>query len=119
MLPYLLGIFSAKEWEVWEEVAAALFKGCVAGSGLCYIKPNGEVWACPFLPVSGENVRETPLAQIWSNSPFFQALRDRENLKGKCGLCAYKALCGGCRGRAYAHSGNYLDDDPLCFISDT
>ena len=99
--------------------ASSLFKGCVAGSGLCYIKPNGEVWACPFLPVSAGNVHYTPLTEIWSDSPLFQSLRDRANLKGKCGACSFNKLCGGCRGRAYAHCGDYLAEDPLCWLSAT
>ena len=99
------------------KLAQALFKGCVAGSGLCYVKPDGEVWPCPFVPISGGNVHQTPLAEIWYRSELFQSLRDRERLTGeKCGPCRFKYICGGCRGRAYAHSGDYLGDDPLCFI---
>jgi radical SAM protein with 4Fe4S-binding SPASM domain len=92
------------------------FKGCVAGSGLCYIKPDGEVWTCPFIPISGGNVRELPLSYIWYESDVFKSLKDRGNLKGKCSQSRYKNICGGCRGRAYAHFGDYLAQDPLCFI---
>lgn len=98
------------------KLAQNLFKGCVAGSGLCYIKPNGDVWACPFIPVSAGNVRQIPLNRIWRESKLFQDLRDRKNLKGKCKTCAYNELCGGCRGRAYAHFANYLEEDPHCFL---
>jgi radical SAM protein with 4Fe4S-binding SPASM domain len=93
------------------------FKGCVAGSGLCYIKPDGEVWPCPFIPLSGGNVRELPLSHIWQESEIFKSLKWRENLKGRCGQCRYRSVCGGCRGRAYAYYGDYLAEDPLCFIS--
>jgi radical SAM protein with 4Fe4S-binding SPASM domain len=98
------------------KLAQAVFKGCVAGSGLCYIKPDGEVWACPFIPLSAGNVRQTPLSEIWDKSELFHTLRDRRNLKGKCGECCYNNICGGCRGRAYAHSGDFLAEDPLCFL---
>lgn len=103
------------------KLAEALFKGCVAGSGLCYIKPDGEVWPCPFVPLSAGNVRERPLEELWYHSELFNNLRDREKLTGeKCRSCRYKYMCGGCRGRAYAHDGDYLGDDPLCFLySDT
>ncbi|MCX7912934.1 MAG: SPASM domain-containing protein, partial [Dehalococcoidales bacterium] len=84
-------------------LARALFKGCVAGSGLCYIKPDGDVWPCPFVPVSGGNVREKPLDEIWYHAPVFQNLRERERLTGvKCRICRHRDICGGCRGRAYA-----------------
>ncbi len=100
------------------KLAQAVFKGCVAGSGLCYVKPDGEVWPCPFVPVSGGNVRNSSLEEIWYKSEVFQNLRSRENLTGiKCRPCRFKSICGGCRGRAYAHSGDYLDDDPLCFLN--
>jgi radical SAM protein with 4Fe4S-binding SPASM domain len=97
--------------------ANSIFKGCVAGSGLCYVKPDGEVWTCPFIPISAGNVKTAPLSEIWYHSGLFQSLRDRENLTGEnCRACRFKCLCGGCRGRAYAHSGDYLGDDPLCFL---
>ncbi len=99
------------------KLAETLFKGCVAGSGLCYVKPNGDVWPCPFVPISAGNVRDYPLEQLWYHSDLFNSLRDRERLTGeKCRSCRFKCMCGGCRGRAYAHSGDYLGDDPLCFL---
>ncbi|MFC1902306.1 radical SAM protein [Chloroflexota bacterium] len=103
------------------KLAETLFKGCVAGSGLCYVKPEGDVWPCPFVPISAGNVRDHPLEQLWYHSELFNNLRDREKLTGeKCPSCQFKKMCGGCRGRAYAHSGDYLGDDPLCFLySDT
>jgi radical SAM protein with 4Fe4S-binding SPASM domain len=98
-------------------LAEMLFKGCVAGNGLCYIKPDGEVWACPFIPISGGNIHDKSLREIWYKSEIFKNLKDREKITGvKCSKCDYKYICGGCRGRAYAHSGNYLEDDPFCFI---
>lgn len=99
------------------KLAEILFKGCVAGSGLCYVKPNGDVWPCPFVPISGGNVRQKSLSEIWYHSELFQSLRDRGRLTGdKCSSCRFKLMCGGCRGRAHAHYGDYLADDPLCFI---
>lgn len=99
------------------KLAETLFRGCVAGSGLCYVKPNGEVWSCPFVHLSAGNVREHPLEELWYDSELFNSLRDRGRLTGeKCRSCRYKYMCGGCRGRAYAHSGDYLGDDPLCFL---
>ena len=99
------------------KLAETLFKGCVAGSGLCYVKPNGDVWPCPFVPISAGNVHDHPLEYLWYYSDLFNNLRDREKLNGEqCGSCRFKIMCGGCRGRAYAHSGDYLGDDPLCFL---
>ena len=42
------------------------------------------------------------------------ALRDPAQLKGRCGRCEHKVICGGQRGRAYAITGDYLETDPAC-----
>jgi radical SAM protein with 4Fe4S-binding SPASM domain len=98
-------------------LAETVFHGCSAGRGFVYIKPNGEVWPCPFVEVSCGNVRETPFEIIWAESPIFADLRAREErLQGQCGECEYRRLCGGCRGRAWATTGDYLAEDPSCFI---
>jgi len=117
---YLMSRDGKKPSRLGMKLAKTLFKGCVAGSGLCYIKPDGEVWPCPFVPLSAGNVRRHSLDKIWYESELFNNLRDREKLSGeKCGSCRFKYICGGCRGRAYAHSGDYLGDDPLCFLYPT
>jgi radical SAM protein with 4Fe4S-binding SPASM domain len=98
-------------------LAETVFHGCSAGRGFVYIKPNGEVWPCPFIEVSCGNVRQTPFSTIWADAPVFKDLRERESrLKGQCGQCEYRRLCGGCRGRAWATTGDYLAADPSCFI---
>ena len=114
--PFLLqrdGIFNGPLLRLAETV----FHGCSAGRGFVYIKPNGEVWPCPFIEVSCGNIRETPFSDIWANSPVLKSLQQREErLKGRCGECQYRRLCGGCRGRAWATTGDYLAEDPSCFI---
>lgn len=92
------------------------FHGCAAGWGLLYVKPNGNVWPCPFVPISGGSVRDKSLREIWEQSDIFMKLRDRSQLKGKCGECENKEICGGCRGKAYAASGDPLGEDPACYL---
>ncbi len=96
--------------------ARTFFHGCTAGRGLVYIKANGDVWPCPFVAVNAGNVREKPFDEIWRNSEVFRKLRNRDNLKGKCGTCKFREICGGCRGRAMALTGDYLGEDPYCFL---
>jgi radical SAM protein with 4Fe4S-binding SPASM domain len=67
-----------------------------------------------FLPESAGNVRETDPVTIYRESELFEKLRDRDNLKGKCGACPFKHVCGGSRSRAYAYTGDPLAADPLC-----
>jgi len=100
-------------------------RGCMAGLYYCRIYPSGEVTPCPYMPVSLGNIRER------FNSEVFKALRDFDQLKGKCGLCEYRDVCGGCRARAYGVTtehmdfcgalheptemqGDYLAEDPWC-----
>jgi radical SAM protein with 4Fe4S-binding SPASM domain len=98
-------------------LAEKVFYGCSAGRGFVYIKPNGDVWPCPFVEVGCGNVREIPFSTIWTESPVLADLRAREwRLQGQCGKCEYRRLCGGCRGRAWALAGDYLAEDPSCFI---
>jgi radical SAM protein with 4Fe4S-binding SPASM domain len=98
-------------------LAETVFHGCSAGRGFVYVKPDGQVWPCPFVEVSCGNVRQTPFPVIWHTSPVLRDLREREDrLRGRCGECDYRQLCGGCRGRAWATTGDYLAEDPSCFI---
>jgi radical SAM protein with 4Fe4S-binding SPASM domain len=102
---------------LWMKMARSVFHGCAAGRGFVYIKANGDVWPCPFVEINAGNVRDKSFDEIWRTSSVFLTLRDRENtLKGKCGECSYRSICGGCRGRAMASSGDYLSEDPSCFI---
>ena len=84
-------------------------RGCMAGMYYCRIYPNGDVTPCPYLPIKLGNIREKTFKDIWFNSSIFKALRDPNCLKGKCGVCEYRALCGGCRARAYGLSSDFID----------
>ena len=102
------------------KLAGKVFHGCAAGRGFVYVKANGDVWPCPFVEVNAGNIRDRNFKAIYEESPVFQNLRRREELlKGACGECHYKTVCGGCRGRAHAYSGDYLQEDPRCYIRET
>jgi radical SAM protein with 4Fe4S-binding SPASM domain len=88
--------------------------GCHAGILYFSLRPNGDVYPCTFLPVKAGNIREQSFIDIWRNSKVLNELRERSLLKGKCGECEYRETCGGCRGRAYACTGDYLETDPIC-----
>jgi radical SAM protein with 4Fe4S-binding SPASM domain len=88
--------------------------GCHAGIMYFSLRPNGDVYPCTFLPIKVGNIREESLIDIWHNSSVLKQLRNRELLKGECGACSYKFSCGGCRGRAYSRTGDYLASDSIC-----
>ncbi|MDX1813199.1 MAG: radical SAM protein [Candidatus Bathyarchaeia archaeon] len=91
--------------------------GCGAGRLYCSLSPQGDVHPCVFFPVNVGNLKKETFEGIWLNSKLFNAFRDRNNLKGACGKCSYKYICGGCRARANAYHGDCLDSDPGCILS--
>ncbi len=84
------------------------------GKGVCFVSHTGRVQPSGFLPLSGGNVRSRTLPDIYRNTALFRKLRNSDLLKGKCGICPYKTVCGGCRARAYAVTGDYLEAEPCC-----
>jgi radical SAM protein with 4Fe4S-binding SPASM domain len=91
-----------------------LSRGCLAGTGFCFISHLGRVQGCGYLDIAAGNIKEQTFGEIWENSPLFQEFRDLSRIKGKCGVCEYKPICGGCRARAYEVSGDYLAAEPYC-----
>jgi heme b synthase len=92
----------------------AVTRGCLGGTGFCFISHQGIVQPCGFLNLNCGDIRKDSFSTIWSNSDIFLSLRDFKQLKGKCGKCKYKAVCGGCRARAYEATGDFLAEEPLC-----
>ena len=91
--------------------------GCGAGRLYCSLSPQGDVHPCVFLPVKVGNLKMQKFKDIWLNAPLFNAFRNRANLKGSCGKCDYKYICGGCRARSAAyHNGDALNGDPGCIM---
>jgi radical SAM protein with 4Fe4S-binding SPASM domain len=109
----------------FKQIAYALGKGglesggCMAGTQYCRITPDGDVTPCPYMTVVAGNVLEQSFTDIWRTSPVLEALRDVRRLKGRCGQCEFNELCGGCRCRAYAATGDYLHEDPACTYQPT
>ena len=97
---------------------AEFIGGCGAGRAYFALQPNGDVTPCVFMPtlVVG-NIRKTPLGKIWRDSKVLQDLRNRDKLEENCKSCEFRAVCGGCRARAYAYYGDYLAPDPGCIYN--
>ncbi len=93
---------------------SAVTRGCLAGSGVCFVSHKGEVFPCGYLPVRAGDLRAQSFAEVWEGSPIFHLLRDSANLNGKCGICEFRNICLGCRARAYAVNGDYLGEEPSC-----
>jgi radical SAM protein with 4Fe4S-binding SPASM domain len=92
----------------------AMTKGCLGGQGFAFVSYRGEVQPCGYLELVAGNIREKPFPEIWANSELFGQLRRVDDYHGKCRACQYRKVCGGCRARAYAMTGDVLGDDPIC-----
>ncbi|MEX2528736.1 MAG: radical SAM protein [Gemmatimonadota bacterium] len=86
---------------------------CPCGEQYCRITPEGKVTPCPYSPVVAGDLREEPFHRVWSDSPVFRTLREG-SLSGKCGRCEYREVCGGCRARAFAVTGDMMGPDESC-----
>lgn len=87
--------------------------GCIAATRYARITPNGDVTPCPFMENSAGSVKDTSFSEIWHNAPVLNALR-APKLEGRCGVCEFQKLCGGCRARPLALTGNMMGEDTLC-----
>ncbi len=94
---------------------------CSAGDRVANVDPSGNVYVCQFAQLDElkvGNIRQHKFSEIWTDdfNPILSTFRNKvKNLKGKCGECAYKQICGGgCRIRAYFHHGEVMAEDPLC-----
>ena len=103
-----------KELTTYSNRMNVISRGCLAGIGFCFISCEGKVQGCGYLDVGAGDIRKEPFSRIWTDSPLFCSLRDLSTIKGKCGRCEYKRLCGGCRARAYETTGDYLEAEPYC-----
>jgi len=118
--PHYMRILKQRQREAFPSKASSnnpmqtISRGCLAGTGFCFLSHRGSVQGCGYLDVEAGNIRKQPFSEIWTDAPLFRQLRDLSNIKGKCGACEYKRICGGCRARAYETTGDYLEAEPYC-----
>jgi radical SAM protein with 4Fe4S-binding SPASM domain len=84
------------------------------GHGIVFVSSQGEIYPSGFLPLRCGNVRTNFLVNVYRQAPLFQALHSPEEFRGRCGECEFSHICGGSRARAFAHTGDALESDPLC-----
>lgn len=119
---YILQRLKEERPEMCDDISRLLelSGGCSAGNKICGIGPDGSVHPCQFMTeVTVGSIRERSLDEIWkdTDNEILNMFRDRDRLKGKCGRCEYRAICGGCRIRAYQQFDDYLQEDPVCFYT--
>ena len=92
----------------------AVSRGCLGGGAFLFVSHVGQVQPCGYLELDCGNIRRASLGEIWRHSPILKNLRNVDCYRGKCGVCEYRKVCGGCRARAYEATGDYLEAEPLC-----
>jgi heme b synthase len=97
----------------------AMTKGCMGGQSFAFISHTGKAQICGFLDKECGDLRSVDFdfQTIWKNSTVFQEIRQIDNYQGRCGYCDYRKVCGGCRARAYAMTGDYLAEEPFCIYT--
>jgi radical SAM protein with 4Fe4S-binding SPASM domain len=119
--PYLITVNSACGTETYFYKKygrlTEFFKGCLSARWVCHISSNGDVHPCHLLPYTLGNLTQETFEDIWfnKNNPVLKELRNRKLLKGTCGKCTYRDVCGGCRAQAFWRTGDYLEND-RCWI---
>ena len=119
--PYLITINSACGTETYFYKKygrlTEFFKGCLSARWVCHISSNGDLHPCHLLPHILGNLTQETFEDIWfdKNNPVLKELRDRRLLKGTCGKCRYRDVCGGCRAQAFWKTGDYLEGDS-CWV---
>lgn len=90
--------------------------GCLGGKSFAFISYRGKVQICGFLEVECGDLRDNgyDFGEIWRESPMLRRIRDVDSYGGRCGYCEYRRVCGGCRARAYAATGDYMAEEPRC-----
>jgi heme b synthase len=120
--PHYYRIFRQQEKKKGRKVTvethglSAMTKGCLGGQSFAFISNTGRVQICGFLEESAGDIREQSydFRTIWETSPLFLKMRNLDGYHGRCGICEYRRVCGGCRARAFAATGDYLDEEPYC-----
>lgn len=92
----------------------AVTRGCLAGTGFCFVSHTGTVQPCGYLELDCGSIRDLPFPELWQKSRPLSELRDQRLYTGKCGPCEYHKVCGGCRARAMTMTGSHLAPEPLC-----
>lgn len=89
---------------------------CSIGTNALTVMHDGAILPCRRLPIPIGDIRNDSLFKIWYDNSLLWEIRNPLNLKGKCGSCDLVPICRGCRAVAYARTGDYLGEDPQCWL---
>jgi len=84
------------------------------GKGVKFIGHTGLIQPSGFLPIFCGMFPQQHVVDVYQRSPLMKALREPKRLKGKCGQCEFRQICGGSRARAYAVTQDPFAEEPDC-----
>jgi len=84
------------------------------GKGVFFVSHTGTVYPSGFMPIACGKFPNESVSDIYRNSPLLRSLRNGDLLKGKCGVCDFRSICGGSRARAFALTRDPLAAEPDC-----
>jgi len=94
------------------------FGGCTAGISSININSDGIITPCSMMEEKIVNINNCKDANViikeYENSQIIKKLFSKK-YTGKCGNCALKKICGGCRAAAKAYTGNIMGTDMSCW----
>jgi len=91
------------------------YTNCFKHKYSCFITLDGNVFPCQGLPLPIGNLHDHSLKKILEDSEIIENLKNHTHMiKGPCRKCPEFTNCYGCRGRAFALTGDYLASDPVC-----
>jgi len=95
-----------------------VFDGCGAAAITFNVNSDGTMTPCALLDIPMMNVFPLSIEEITEHYRENSIVKNMltMNLKGKCGSCKMKYQCGGCRARALIQMGDYLEEDPHCWM---
>jgi radical SAM protein with 4Fe4S-binding SPASM domain len=104
--------------DFWDWFQTGFLGRCSIGGSYMGITENGDYRSCGFHEgYRLGNVNDKKAGQAWDelqHSELHLKLRDKSNIKGRCGVCEYREICGGCRTRAEYYTGDLFESDPAC-----
>jgi radical SAM protein with 4Fe4S-binding SPASM domain len=93
---------------------AQAIAGCSAGFNTLTLEADGTFMPCRRLAIDLGRLGDTTFDEVYDRHPVLESLRRRDSLRGACGRCVYRWVCGGCRAIPHALSGDMMGEDPQC-----
>ena len=104
--------------DFWDWFQNGFLGRCTIGGNYMSVTENGDYRSCGFHEgYRLGNIKDKKLQTVWNElqqSDLHLKLRDKSNIKGRCGVCEYREICGGCRTRAEYYTGDLFESDPAC-----